>query len=126
MSGAKPHHIEQPCAIPMNQTNAVKLELLRQINLGTLVQTHSTELGMPVFVVPKPDGSCCIVADFRELNKATVASLEIKNCDNNKIVSKTSSKVLQSEMFVILGNPTKFGGLVGPFPDNAGHDAGTR
>ena len=32
---------------------------------------QATEWGMPVFVFPKPDGTCRVIADVRELNKVT-------------------------------------------------------
>ena len=64
MLGVKPHHIKQPCAVPLNQCTTVKNELFWQVQLGIIVGTRSTEWGMPMFVVPKPDGSCRIIADF--------------------------------------------------------------
>ena len=71
MLGAKPYHIKQPYSVPLHQQNAVKTELLRQLKLGILERCYSTEWGMPMFIIPKPDGSCRLIADFRELNKAT-------------------------------------------------------
>lgn len=71
IDGAKPFHIKQPYGIPLHQREAVKKELLRQVQLGILVRCYATEWGMPCFVVPKPDGSCRLIADFRELNKVT-------------------------------------------------------
>ena len=64
MLGAKPFHIRQPYSIPLQQQDAVKKELLRQVKLGILVRCYSTEWGMPAFIVPKPDGSCRLIADF--------------------------------------------------------------
>ena len=69
--GAKAYHIKQPYSVPLHQQEAVKTELLRQLKLGILQRCYSTEWGMPMFIIPKPDGSCRLIADFRELNKAT-------------------------------------------------------
>lgn len=71
IDGAKPFHIKQAYSIPINQREAVKKELFRQVKLGILIRCYATEWGMPCFVVPKPDGSCRLIADFRELNKVT-------------------------------------------------------
>ena len=71
MLGAKPFHIKQPYSVPLYQQDAVKIELLRQLKLGIIERCYSTEWGMPMFIIPKPDGSCRLIADFRELNKVT-------------------------------------------------------
>ena len=68
---AKAFHIKQPYSVPLNQQEAVKTELLRQLKLGIIERCYSTEWGMPMFIIPKPDGSCRLIADFRELNKVT-------------------------------------------------------
>ena len=69
--GAKAFHIKQPYSVALNQQTAVKTELLRQLKLGILERCYSTEWGMPMFIIPKPDGTCRLIADFRELNKVT-------------------------------------------------------
>ena len=71
MLGAKAFHIKQPYSVPLHQQGAVKTELLRQLQLDIIERCYSTEWGMPMFIIPKPDGSCRLIADFRELNKAT-------------------------------------------------------
>ena len=71
MLGAKPFHIKQPYSVALNQQEPVKIELLRQLKLGIIERCYSTEWGMPMFIIPKPDGSCRLIADFRELNKVT-------------------------------------------------------
>lgn len=69
--GATPYHVKQPYSIPLPQQEAVKKEIDQQVKLGILERCYATEWGMPTFVVPKPDGSCRLISDFRELNKVT-------------------------------------------------------
>ena len=71
MLGAKSYHIKQPYSVPLHQQKAVQTEIFRQLKLGILERCYSTEWGMPMFIIPKPDGSCRLIADFRELNKVT-------------------------------------------------------
>ena len=69
--GAKAYHIKQPYSVALHLLEPVKKEILRQLKLGILERCYSTEWGMPMFIIPKPDGSCRLIADFRELNKVT-------------------------------------------------------
>ena len=63
--GAKAHHIKQPCSIPLDQVKAAKTEMQRQVNLGILIKKCcATEWGMHIFIIPKTDGTCRLVADF--------------------------------------------------------------
>ena len=62
--GAKAHHIKQPHSIPLTQQPAVKTEIKRKVDLGIVEKCCTTEWGMPMFVVPKTDGSCRLIADF--------------------------------------------------------------
>ena len=62
--GAEACHIKQPHLIPLNQMSAVKTEIKRQVDLGIIKKCCATEWGMPMFVVPKTDGSCRLIADF--------------------------------------------------------------
>ena len=51
-------HAEQSHSIPLQQIPPTKKELNRQVNLGIIKKCCSTEWGMPMFVIPKNNGSC--------------------------------------------------------------------
>ena len=63
--GAEACHAKQPCSVALDQVKAAKqTETRRQVDLGIIERCCATEWGMPVFVAPKTDGSCSLVADF--------------------------------------------------------------
>ena len=66
---AIPYHVKQPYPIPEKNKQIVKDELQRQCDNGTLERVYESEWGMPLFAIPKKNGSIRTVDDMRELNR---------------------------------------------------------
>ena len=67
--GAKACHIKQSHSILLDQVNATKVETQRQVNLGIVERCCATERGMHMFIIPRTDGTCRLIADFQELKE---------------------------------------------------------
>ena len=66
---AVPYHCRQPYPCPQANRTVFKEELDRQEAEGTLERVYESEWGMPMFVIPKKNGTIRTVDDMRELNK---------------------------------------------------------
>ena len=66
---AEPYHCRQPYPCPQANREVYKKELERQCKEGTLEQVYESEWGMPMFVIPKKNGTIRTVDDMRELNR---------------------------------------------------------
>jgi len=69
--GAKPYHA-RAYNTPRRHMQTLKAEVERLVKIGVLKKVNRSEWAVPIFIIPKKDGSVRFISDFRELNKRTL------------------------------------------------------
>ena len=67
--GAKPYHA-RAFPIPQIHEATVRKEVERLCKEGVLEKDSNSQWAAPTFIIPKKEGTVCLVTDFRQLNKA--------------------------------------------------------